>query len=456
MKGYWAAIAVVAALGIGALAGSQLFQPSVPAGRLPIMETDRVAEPGHVLADTYPDTGGRAPVAHGGKVLPPGSPGSGVLANCSGDIDRLCVGRSGLYAARTCLTENRAKISTQCRADLAALPASSVPPCRNSPVCDNLLGPTREDLKRVVWDQVPGTRYVYPLDLPPGGGGATGVAIDSKGNLWVLQRTQPGKPQLFEYDSGFNLIRTVGEDVTGRMEKAHGIKIDADDNVWICDANKAVILKISPEGRLLLTLGIAGKRGDWDEAAGQRLLWQPLDVAFGRNGDIYIAEGHGNESPNDTGLAPGNTIGAARIIHLDKDARFINQWYGNTIGPGKFSMAHGIAVDPENGNVWIGDREQYRLVVYTSDGRFVKTIQMQNLMCAVAFDPGGNLWVSTGRDGQLLKLDREGRVLAAVGRGSGIGTGQFIEATYMAWDKAGDLYSGDTSVGRVTEMIIPN
>jgi hypothetical protein len=94
-------------------------------------------------------------------------------------------------------------------------------------------------------------------------------------------------------------------------------------------------------------------------------------------------------------------------------------------------------------------------VVYTGDGRFVKTIQMKNLMCAVAFDSHGGLWASTGRDGQLLKLDRDGHVLGAVGRGSGIGTGQFIEATYMAWDKAGHIYSGDTSVGRVTEIIIP-
>jgi DNA-binding beta-propeller fold protein YncE len=411
--------------------------------------------PGYILTNTYPDTGGRAPVAHGGKVLPPGSPGSGVLAGCSADIDRMCVGRSGLYAARTCLSQNRARLSPRCRSDLDALPPSSVPACSRSPVCDNLLGPSREDLKRVVWNQVPGTRYLYPLDLPPGGGGATGVAIDSKGNLWVLQRTAPGKPQLFEYDRSFHLIRTVGQNITGPLEKAHGIKVDANDNVWISDANNAIVLKISPTGKLLLTLGDRGRRGDWDEKKGRRLLWQPLDVAFGANGDVYIAEGHGNESPNDTGLEPGNSIAAARIIHLDRDGRFINQWYGNMIGPGKFSMAHGIAVDPKTGNVWIGDREQYRLVVYTGDGRFVKTIQMKNLMCAVAFDSRGDLWVSTGRDGQLLKLDRDGHVLGAVGRGSGIGTGQFIEATYMAWDKAGHVYSGDTSVGRVTEIIIP-
>jgi hypothetical protein len=250
-------------------------------------------------------------------------------------------------------------------------------------------------------------------------------------------------------------VRTVSDAVIGRLEKGHGIKVDLFDNVWITDANAAIVMKLSPEGKLLTTLGVRGKRGDWDEARGQHLLWQPLDIAFARNGEIYIAEGHANESPNDVELAPGNTIGAARILHLDKNGKLIGQWYGNQIGPGKFSMAHGIAVDPVNGDVWIGDREEYRLVVYDRNGKFKKTIAMRNLMCAVAFDPHGDLWVSTGRDGQLLKLDRDGNVLGAVGRGSGIGPGQFIEATYMAWDQRGNLYSGDTSVGRVTRMSPP-
>ena len=34
-------------------------------------------------------------------------------------------------------------------------------------------------------------------------------------------------------------------------------------------------------------------------------------------------------------------------------------------------------------------------------------------------------------------------------------TGQFIEASYMAMDSQGNLYSGDKSVGRITEMVAP-
>ena len=263
-------------------------------------------------------------------------------------------------------------------------------------------------------------------------------------------------PQLFKFDPNYKLILQIGADVIGYQDKAHGMAVDAEDNVWITAANGATVMKISPDGKLLTTFGTPGRRGDWDESKGQRLLWQPVMVAFAPNGDIYIGEGHANESPNDTESDdPANTIGAARIIHLDKSGRFVNQWFGNEVGQGKFSSAHGLAVDPTNGDVWIGDREEYRIVVYSSDGKFIKTLQMRNLVCAINFDSHGNPWIATGQDGQFLKLDRSGKVLGAIGNGMGIEKGQFIEASYWVFDKQDNLYAGDTSVGRVTKMVVP-
>ena len=114
------------------------------------------------------------------------------------------------------------------------------------------------------------------------------------------------------------------------------------------------------------------------------------------------------------------------------------------------------APDPTtNGDVWIGDREDYRIVVYSGDGKFLKTLQMSNLSCALYFDSHGQPWMATGLDGQFLKLDRNGKVLGAVGNGMGIGTGQFIEAGYWAMGKGDNLYAGDTVVGRVTKMVAP-
>ena len=333
---------------------------------------------------------------------------------------------------------------------------AETPPCRRSPLCGNRLGRTRQSLQRVQWKQTMGYTFTYPYVLPPGFGGVPAVALDSKGNLWAFQRADAGKPQLFKFDPNHKLILQVGPDVIGYQDKAHGMAVDAEDNVWITAANSATVMKISPDGKLLMTLGKRGRRGDWDEAKGQRLLWQPVMVAFAPNGDVYIGEGHANESPNDTDSDdPANNIGAARIIHLDKNGKFINQWYGNEVGQGKFSSAHGLAVDPTNGDVWIGDREEYRIVVYSGDGKFLKTMQMRNLVCALIFDSHGNPWMATGQDGQFLKLDRNGKVLGAIGNGMGIGTGQFIEASYWVMDRQDNLYAGDTSVGRITKMVAP-
>ena len=324
-------------------------------------------------------------------------------------------------------------------------------PCKGSPLC--AWSRERNTIAHEVRTADLAFKFAYPFALPEGGGGVSAVAINSKGHLFALQRNAPGKPQLFEFDENHKLVRTIGEDVIGHQNKAHGMAIDAEDNIWICDENGDTVMKLSPQGKLLMTIGVPGQRGDWDEAKGQRLLWQPLHLAFAPNGDIYIGEGHANESPNDVDKSGTNGIGAARVLHLDKTGKFINQWFGNHAGQGHFSMVHGIAVNPDNGNVYIGDREEYRLVVYDAQGKFLKTIQMRNLTCALYVDPHKQLWLATGQDGQIFKIDWDGNVLGAIGNGPGAGDGQFYESTYMAMDSQGNLYAGDTGLARVTMMV---
>jgi DNA-binding beta-propeller fold protein YncE len=334
--------------------------------------------------------------------------------------------------------------------------AGALPGCSHSTICGHRGGPNRQQTQRVVWSENLGYTFSYPYHMPPGDGGVPGVAMDSKGNLWALQRAPAGSPQLFKFDKNYKIIATVGDDVIGHQEKAHGVAVDAQDNVWFTDANGETLMKVSPEGKLLATFGMKDKRGDWDEAKGQRLLWQPCAVAFGANGDVYIGEGHANESPNDVDSGdPENNIGAARVIHLDKDGKFINQWFGDEVGQGKFDSIHGMAVDPRTGDVWLADREQYRIVIYNGDGKFLRTMQLRNLICAIAFDSQGNPWITSGQDGQVLKIDRNGKVIGAIGRGMGIEPGQFIEAAFFQFDKQGNIYVGDTSIGRVAKISPP-
>ncbi len=91
-------------------------------------------------------------------------------------------------------------------------------------------------------------------------------------------------------------------------------------------------------------------------------------------------------------------------------------------------------------------------MVYDAQGKFLRTIQMRNLTCALYVDPRGGLWLATGQDGQIFKIDWDGNVLGAIGNGPGTGDGQFSESTYMAMDAQGNLYAGDTSGARVTKL----
>ena len=327
------------------------------------------------------------------------------------------------------------------------------PNCSHSLVCGRKGGAARGQLARVEYDQTMGYKFSYPYVVPKGIGGVPSVALDSKGYLWVFKRSPAGVVQLMKFDPNHKLVLEVPESVIGHQAKAHGMAVDKEDNVWITDNGQATVMKLSPEGKLLMTIGVKDKRGDWVEEKGQRLLWQPVMVAFAPNGDVYIAEGHANESPNDVDSDdPANKEGVARVLHLTADGKFVGQWFGNEVGQGKFDSTHGLAIDPKNGDVWIGDREQYRIVVYTADGRFIKTLQMRNLVCALNFDHQGNPWMASGQDGQFLKLNRDGKVLGAVGNGMGVGTGQFTEASYWVFDPKDNLIAGDTSVGRVTVM----
>ena len=340
-----------------------------------------------------------------------------VWAGCAGDIGKYCSHTSG-STLRYCLLSNAAHLSAQCKESATATETTSLkrtlgtPYCYRSPVCDPPAerGGDRLGVKAVEWKQTMGYTFAYPIASPEGEKyGMVAVATDSKDNLWGLQRNPEGRPQLFKWDSKGKLLLTIGDNVITHHAKAHGIAVDAQDNLWITDAAGATAKKISPDGKLLMTIGARGHRGDWDEPRGQRLLWEPLMVGFGPKGDIYIAQGHGHESPNDTnGSDPTNNSGAARILRLDKNGKFIQQWWGNAVGQGKFVMAHGFAVDPKSGDVYIGDREDYRIVVYTGDGVF-STMQTRNLICALNFDRQGNLWMASGWDGQFLEAEQAER-----------------------------------------------
>jgi sugar lactone lactonase YvrE len=189
-------------------------------------------------------------------------------------------------------------------------------------------------------------------------------------------------------------------------------------------------VKLDRDGKTLMTIGTRGEAGEWNEATGSRKLNQPNDVVIAPNGDIFIAQGH-TPGPN----------GDARVLKFDKDGKFIRSWGGKGAAPGQFQVAHGIAIDAK-GLVWVADRENQRMQVFDQDGTFVREIKYKGLPCSL--DIGRQyIYMVNGFAGQLLRLDLNGKVLAAIGK-PGKGPGEFGEAHMIAVSQKDEIYVADS------------
>jgi sugar lactone lactonase YvrE len=264
-------------------------------------------------------------------------------------------------------------------------------------------------------------------------GASAAVAFDPRGHLFVLTR---GKQAFFEFDATGTFVRAFGD---GLFTRSHGMRIDTDGNIWATDVGAHVVVKLNPQGEILLTLGTKGEAGEWNEAAGSRKLNQPNDVAIARNGDVFIVQGH----------TPGPR-GDARVLKFDREGRFITSWGGKGNGPGQFQVAHGAAIDAQ-GLLWVADRENSRIQVFDSNGAFVREMKYAGLPCS--FDIGPEfVYMVNGFTGQVVQMDLDGKVLAALGR-PGKALGEFGEAHFIAVSPKQELYVADSVNGALVKFV---
>ena len=303
--------------------------------------------------------------------------------------------------------------------------------------CTSALAQRPSDPALLIPQHAPELDYVAvaePLGFPAGttlAGAAASVAFDSKGHLFVLTR---GQPSLYEFDNNGKFIRSFGE---GLFTRSHGLKIDKDGNIWATDVGAHTVMKISPQGQVLLTLGTKGQRGAWD--ASTQLLNEPNDIAIGRTGDLFVVQGH----------TPG-AMGDPRVLKFDKNGKFIKSWGGKGKEPGKFDVAHGIAIDAK-GLLWVTDRENQRIQVFDADGKFIRELKYAGLPCSL--DIGSQyIYMVNGFAGQVLRMDLDGKVLAATGK-PGKGIGEFGEAHVIAVSPKGEIYVADSVNAAVQKFV---
>jgi DNA-binding beta-propeller fold protein YncE len=245
-------------------------------------------------------------------------------------------------------------------------------------------------------------------------GEASGVAVNSRGHIYLFQRTQP---MLSEFDEQGKFVRSLGE---GLFDHPHGLRIDAEDNLWTTDDTNNTVLKLSPAGKVLLVLG---RRNNGGEA--NWLFSKPADVAFSSKGDIYVADGYGN----------------SRIVKFDRDGNFLKAWgtYGSAAG--QFMLPHSVVVDRED-RVYVGDRENARIQIFDADGAFLTQWTGIGYPYGLYLTPDQHVWMIDGGFDRIVELDRNGKILGAIGS-PGHKPGQFAWGHFMAFGPGNRIIAAD-------------
>lgn len=192
-------------------------------------------------------------------------------------------------------------------------------------------------------------------------GQTSGVSIGPDGNIWALDRcggtncADSDLSPIFEFDPAGKLLKNFG---AGIFAQPHGLYVDHEGNVWVTDAMSKngkgeQVVKFSPDGKVLLRLGQAGVAGK-----GDNLFNGPTNVVVGRNGDIFVADGH---DPN---------YDSSRIVKFSKEGKFLKAWGTKGSGPGEFMGTHSVAIDSQ-GRLFVADRGNNRIEIFDQDGKYI-------------------------------------------------------------------------------------
>jgi DNA-binding beta-propeller fold protein YncE len=317
----------------------------------------------------------------------------------------------------------------------------------------------------------------WPKPLPHNwiSGGIGGIYVDAQDHIWVTNRPRSvdkavqnlahkppdgdcciPAPPVLEFDMQGNVIQGWGGPGPGYEwpDNEHGMFVDYKDNVWIGgngekDTN---ILKFSKSGKFLLQIGHHGKTGGSNDTEN---LNRPAGIyVYPKTNEVFVADGYGNR----------------RVIVFDADTgAYKRHWgaYGNKPddsvprtrvydgpGPAQFNTVHGIRIS-NDGLVYVGDRVNNRIQVFTPAGKFVKegfierkTSTPEGTAFDVAFsaDKGQQfLYVSDGSNKKVQILNRATlQVVGFFGGHGGHGPGQFYHLHSIATDSKGNVYVGES------------
>jgi DNA-binding beta-propeller fold protein YncE len=282
-----------------------------------------------------------------------------------------------------------------------------------------------------------------------------GVAVDASDQVYLFTRFDH---QVLVYTSAGKFVRAWG---AGIFTNAHSIRIGPDGAVYCVDNGDHSVRKFTPDGELLLTLGVPGTGSDTGYRAdlpvrihNVETVVRPAgpfngctDIAIGPGGDIFVSDGYGN----------------CRIHHFSASGTLLNSWGEVGSGPGEFRVPHGICLLPD-GRLLVADRENDRIQAFRTDGSYLGEWDDIQRPSGLAFTSRGevvvaHLWrpadnrsfvsdtIGTDQPGRISLLSLSGELLDQWGASvdDKAAEGNVIAPHFVAVDSRDSIYVGEVT-----------
>jgi hypothetical protein len=206
-------------------------------------------------------------------------------------------------------------------------------------------------------------------------GEASGVAVNSKGHVFVFTRGNSTGPaygatasQLLEFDANGKFIREIGRNLYA-WSFAHAVRVDPEDNIWVADKGSDMVIKFNPAGEVLMVYGRKSEASDESAHPLEHpkpplppvdgMFRQVTDMAWDPQGNVYISDGYIN----------------SRVGKADKDGNWLMSFGEPGSGPGQLNTPHSIAAD-KDGNIFVADRGNRRIQVFDQNGKVERMISI--------------------------------------------------------------------------------